>query len=763
MPKIKENKNHITRPDRNLVVCLVFVILVLAVFWPLSRYDFINYDDDLYVTENRNVTSGLTVKGTLWSFRTTYFCSWHPLTWLSHMVDVELYGLDAGGHHLTNVLFHIANTLLLFILLTRMTAAFWCSAFVAALFALHPLHVESVAWISERKDVLSTFLGIMTLISYAKYTQQRSRSWYFLALLFFILGLMAKPMLVTLPFVLLLLDYWPLGRIELDGRFRMQPPVGVSSVYSLFLEKLPFFALMTASCVVTYYAQQSGGALIPFELHPFGIRVANAVVAYARYIGKMLWPVNLAIFYPLTDSLTFWQVAGAAAILLGVSFAVLVQIRRRPYLAVGWFWYLGTLVPVIGLVQVGGQAMADRYTYIPLIGLFIMIAWGTADSLRRWRYKSIFLSSSAAIWLIILMILTHTQVRQWANSITLFEHAVKATGGSWVAHNNLANAFNDAGKVDAAIEHYHLALQKDPLEPEGIYNNIGLVLGTVGRYREAIEYYSEALKINPNYVDAHINLGVVLARQGKTAGAYHHYSEALRVEPNSEKAHYNLGNVLMARGETDAAIRHYSKAVHINPSFAEAYNGLGLAFLQTGKLQEAILCFHKAVNHGPSFRDALRNLKLAESISERIYQAVIGMRDALEFNILTQDLDVKMVELVEKKKELEEALRQFQKTLSLQPGYNEFDQNKITIVLEVKRKYEQKLDLFRHISKVKPNSAETDYHIACIYSRKGQIQQGIGWLNQAIAKGFDRWELIETDSDLDRIREADNYQSKVKG
>jgi tetratricopeptide (TPR) repeat protein len=477
----------------------------------------------------------------------------------------------------------------------------------------------------------------------------------------------------------------------------------------------------------------------------------------------MLWPVNLAIFYPLTDSLTFWQVAGAAAILLGVSFAVLVQIRRRPYLAVGWFWYLGTLVPVIGLVQVGGQAMADRYTYIPLIGLFIMIAWGTADSLRRWRYKSIFLSSSAAIWLIILMILTHTQVRQWANSITLFEHAVKATGGSWVAHNNLANAFNDAGKVDAAIEHYHLALQKDPLEPEGIYNNIGLVLGTVGRYREAIEYYSEALKINPNYVDAHINLGVVLARQGKTAGAYHHYSEALRVEPNSEKAHYNLGNVLMARGETDAAIRHYSKAVHINPSFAEAYNGLGLAFLQTGKLQEAILCFHKAVNHGPSFRDALRNLKLAESISERIYQAVIGMRDALEFNILTQDLDVKMVELVEKKKELEEALRQFQKTLSLQPGYNEFDQNKITIVLEVKRKYEQKLDLFRHISKVKPNSAETDYHIACIYSRKGQIQQGIGWLNQAIAKGFDRWELIETDSDLDRIREADNYQSKVKG
>ena len=760
---MKATNNHILKLDGNIIVCLLFVIVILALYWPLSNYDFINYDDNLYVTENRQVTSGLTFEGIIWSFRTTYFCNWHPLTWLSHMVDVELYGLDAGGHHLTNVFFHMANTLLLFILLTRMTAAFWSSAFVAALFALHPLHVESVAWVSERKDVLSTFFGIMTLISYAQYTRQHSRPWYLLALLFFISGLMAKPMLVTLPFVLLLLDYWPLGRLNFGKSLRLQPADGVSSVYSLILEKLPFFVLMTASCVVTYYAQQSGGAMVPFELHPLGIRVANAVVAYTGYIGKMLWPVNLAIFYPLSDPLTFWQVAGAAAVLLGVSLGVLVQIRQRPYLAVGWFWYVGTLIPVIGLVQVGGQAMADRYTYIPLIGLFIMIAWGGADSLRRWRYKSIFLSCSGAIFLITLMVFTHVQIRQWANSITLFEHAVKATGGTWVAYNNLANALNEAGKVDEAIEHYHLALQKDPLEPEGIHNNIGLVLGSVGRYREAIEHYSEALKINPNYADAHINLGVVLARQGKTADAFHHYFEALRLEPNFEKAHYNMGNILIAQGETDAAISRYSKAVHINPFFAEAYNVLGLALMQTGKLEEAILCFRKAANLRPSFRDGLRNLKLAESISENIYQAVRDMRDALKFNIQTQDLDVKVIELLEKKKKLEETLKQFQRTLSLQPGFTEFDQNKIAIVLEVKRKYEQKLDLFRRISEVKPDSAEADYHIACIYSRKGQIRQGVSWFNQAIAKGFDRWELIETDSDLDRIRDDDNFQPRIKG
>jgi tetratricopeptide (TPR) repeat protein len=763
MFKMNIDKKPLFEINSKLLVCLVLVIVILALYWPLSHNDFINYDDNLYVSENHQVSSGLTVKGMLWSFQTTYFCNWHPLTWLSHMADVELYGLNAGRHHLTNVLFHIANTVLLFILLKAMTGAVWPSAFVAALFALHPLHVESVAWVSERKDLLSTFLGILTLISYAQYTQQRRRSWYGLALLFFILGLMAKPMLVTLPFLLLLLDYWPLGRLNISKGFRLQPAGGVSSVYSLILEKLPFFVLTTASCVVTYYAQQSGGAMVPFDMHPMGLRVANAIVAYVGYIGKMLWPVNLAIFYPLSDSFTFWKVAAAAALLLSISLGVLVQIRRRPYLAVGWFWYVGTLVPVIGLVQVGGQAMADRYTYIPLIGLFIMIAWWGADSFRGWKYKRIFLSCTAGMAVIALMILTNSQIRHWANSVALFEHTVKATGGTWVAYNNLANALNDAGKTDEALRHYEIALQKGPPEPEGIYNNMALVLASVGRNREAIEHYSEALRINPNYADAHINLGAVLARQGKIAEATRHYFEALRAKPNFAQAHYNMGNFLLAQGEIDAAVSRYSKAVHFNPSFAESYNGLGLALMQTGKLEEAVFYFRKATNVRPSFRDGQRNLKLAESIYDRIYQAVSGMRGALRFDLETPDLNIKMIELLEKKKKLEETLNQFQKTLSLQPGFTEFDQNNIAIVLEVKRKYEQKLELFRRISEVRPDSAEANYHIACIYARKRQAQQSISWLNQAIEKGFNRWELIETDSDLNLIRDSENFQSKVKG
>ncbi len=763
MSKIKTDKSQILRIDGSIVVGLLFVVLVLALYWPVSHFELVNYDDNHYVSENRQVASGLTLKGVLWAFQTTYSCNWHPLTWLSHMLDFELYGTFAGGHHLTSVLFHIANTVLLFIFLKAISGAFWRSVFVAALFALHPLHVESVAWVAERKDTLSTFFGLLSLISYMRYTQQHSRWFYGLALLFFIFSLMAKPMLVTLPFLLLLLDYWPLGRFNFSKNFRLQPAGGVSTVYSLILEKLPFFVLTVASCVVTYFAQQHGGAMVPFEMHPFGLRISNAIVAYVGYIGKMLWPVNLAIFYPLSKSFAFWKVAAAGAVLLSVSFGALAKVRQWPYLAVGWFWYLGTLVPVIGLVQVGGQAMADRYTYVPLIGLFIMIAWGAADIVRRWRFSFICLGCAAAISLLTLMILTRAQIGHWANSVTLFDHAVKATGGSWVAYNNLANALYGLGKIDASIRNYHLALQSEPPEPEGIHYNMGIVLSSAGRLREAIDHYSVAIRINPDYADAHVNLGAALAKQGKTAEATHHYFAALRADANFAKAHYNLGNILLAQGRIDAAIGRFSEAVRINPSFAEAHNGLGLALMQKGKLQAAIDCFRKAASVSAVFRDGQRNLRLAQSISENIYQAVGGMRDAMQFNLQTPDLDLKLIELLKKKKKLEETLGQFQQTLSLQPGFTKFDPDNIAVVLEVKRKYEQKLELFRQISEARPHSAEANYHIACIYARKGQIQQGVSWLNQAIEKGFNRWELIETDSDLAPIRDSANFQPRAKG
>jgi tetratricopeptide (TPR) repeat protein len=669
---------------RTMLVCLVLLIATLTVYWQVGRFDFINYDDTGYITGNDHVKSGLTLKGLIWSFQTTGLSNWHPLTWLSFMLDIEIYGLNAGGHHLTSVLFHLANTLLLFILLRRMTTALWPSAFVAALFALHPLHVESVAWISERKDVLSTFFGLLALISYVRYTERLGRLWYLLALLFFIFGLMAKPMLVTLPFVLLLLDYWPLGRIEFDNTFRLQSSDQTSSVFSLLFEKIPFFILTAASCVVTYYAQQSGGAVVPFELYPLSIRVANAVVAYMAYIGKMFWPAQLAVFYPYPDSFALWQVAAAAAVLVAVFIWVTVQIRKRPYLAVGWLWYFGTLVPVIGLVQVGSQAMADRYTYVPLIGLFIMIAWGGAELIVRRRLKRIRVAIVLGAVLMALMIVARVQTGHWANSITVFEHAIKTTGGSWVAHNNLGKALTDLGS------------------------------GTE---------------------------------------AFQHYSAALRYNPNSAHIHVNFGSALLAQGKIDEAVDHFDHALKLDPDFAEAYNNLGLAHVRRGHIEDAVYLFRIALQKNPYHANANKNLNLAISINAKINQAVTRMRQSLNIDLAESGLDLKMVELSNRKKDLIETLNQYQKALFKQPGYVPLETDHIAAVSTVMKEYERLLPLFLEIIKIAPDSADTSYHIACLYSRKGMLEESIKWLSKALAKDPSKREFFLADPDLENMNQ----------
>jgi tetratricopeptide (TPR) repeat protein len=762
MDKMKTPRSTILGVDRNILVCLLLVLSIMAIYGQVRHYEFVNFDDDVYITANSFVRSGVSPESLRWSFSLALKDGnyWRPLTWLSHMLDVSLYGMDAGRHHLSNVFFHIISTMLLFLAFNRMTGALWRSAFIAALFALHPINVESVAWVAERKNVLSTFFWTLTLLFYAGYHQRPGILRYLTVLCAFGLGLLAKPMLVTLPFVLLLLDFWPLKRIgfQKTGFF---PPAGV---LRLIFEKLPLFILSAFSLVVSSASVEGMRNVISLEDLPMKLRLANSLVAYVKYIGKLIWPSHLAVYYPFPEQIPLWQLLTALALLLIVSIYAFGNLKQKPYLAVGWLWYLGTLIPVIGIVQVGlWPEMADRWAYIPTIGLFIMLAWGIAEIANRWRYQRVALACLSGSALTALLILSFLQISHWRDSISLFEHGIQATGGTWNMHNNLANALNAKGRSSEAIQHYLHALELDPPEPEGVHYNLAIALTSMGSLQEAIEHYHEAIRLNPDYADAHVNLGAALARLGKTAEARRHYFEALRVDPNFAQANYNLANLLLAQGETEAAISRYSKAVHINPYFAESYNGLGLALMQTGKLEEAILYFRKATKIRPSFRDGQKNLKLAESLSERIHQAVIDMRDALKFNLQTQDLVLKVIELLEKKKKLEETLKQFQKTLSLQPGFAEFDQNKIANVLAVKREYEQKLDLFRRISEIKPQSAEVDYHIACIYSRKGQIRQGISWLTQAIAKGFDRWELIETDSDLDLIRDDDNFQPRVKG
>ena len=569
-------------------LCLIMVIL--AVFWPVKNYEFINFDDDLYVTDNPYVKAGLTLKSVIWAFTTMHANNWHPLTWLSHMLDRELYGLNPGGHHLTNLLFHIGNTLLLFLVLKRMTGALWRSSFVAALFALHPLHVESVAWVAERKDVLSTLFWILTMWAYFWYTEQPRLDRYLLVLLLFALGLLSKPMLVTLPFILLLLDYWPLGRFQfgqLNGHHNPHSSKSISPcnqrslTFRLVLEKAPFFALSAVSSFLTFFAQQKGGAVKSFELFSFGNRIGNALVSYVNYIGKMIWPHHLALLYPHPGALPIWQVIGASLLLVCVSVVAIRSARRHPYLMVGWLWYLGTLVPVIGLVQVGMQAMADRYTYVPLIGLFVMIAWGIPNILLRLGCRRIVLAILADLLLLTLTAIAMLQVKHWHNSVTLFKHSLKVTVDNYIIHNNLGIALAARGKDEEAIAHYVEALRIKPYFVEA-HNNFGNALVRQGKYREAIYHYAECLRIMPDLAKAHSNLGVALSRQGRYQEAIVHYEEALRIKPDYADAHYNLGNALALQGKYQEAIAHFAEALRIIPDFAEVHFSRGWVYLMIG-------------------------------------------------------------------------------------------------------------------------------------------------------------------------------------
>ena len=599
---------------------MFLVLATLTVYWQVGNYEFVNLDDDQYIVENSHVQKGLTSESVTWAFTTNHMANWHPLTWLSHMLDFQLYGLNPKGHHLANVVFHLLNTLLLFLVLQRMTGGLWRSGLVAALFALHPLHVESVAWVAERKDVLSTLFWILTLWAYLGYVKRPGVKRYLLTLVPFALGLMAKPMLVTLPFVMLLLDYWPLERIQLGQSFlghtgQSHPSIIAkkprTQVFRLLMEKTPFFALAAVSSVVTFIVQKSGGAVVALEVYPLNIRIANAMLAYVSYIVKMIWPQNLAVFYPhLGQSLPMWQAVLAGLMLAVISVLVIRVGRRYPYLPVGWLWYVGTLVPVIGLVQVGAQAMADRYTYVPLIGLFIMVAWGVPDLVGSWRYAKPALTVAAASLLVALMVCTSFQVKHWKNSLSLFEHALRVTINNSQIHNNLANVLTQKGMLQEAITHYTKALEISPNYADA-HTNLGVALAKQGRLEDAIKHYSAALRIKPKSPETHNNLGVALYSQGDVLGAIENYMTAVQLKPDYAEAHNNLGNGLAQQGRLAEAKVHYAKALTIRADYPEAHNNLGVALARQGKFHEAINHFTEALRLKDDYAQARANLKLA--------------------------------------------------------------------------------------------------------------------------------------------------------
>lgn len=562
-------------------VAIALAALVAFVYRPVGQFGFLNWEDQWYVTHNRHVLAGLTWNSVAWAFTSAARPYWHPLTWLSHETDVTLFGLNAGGHHLMSVAIHALASALLFLLVRRMTGALWRSAFVAAVFAVHPLHVESVAWIAERKDVLSALFWILTLWSYVSYVRQPSRARFALVILMFLLALLAKPMVVTLPAVMLLLDVWPLRRVSFTSREGWREVV---------VEKWPLFALAIAGGLVTVVVQSHIGALQSFGVTGWSDRVANAVVAYVAYLGKAIVPVGLSAFYARNWALPAWEAAGAAAVIAGISAFAIFRARRQPYVLVGWLWFLGTLLPVVGLIQSGEQAMADRFMYVPLVGLSMIAAWGVPDLIGR--RATILLRAGAGVIVVSLAVIARTQVTYWSDDVTLWTHAVDVTHENYFAYNLLGLAYKDRGQWDEAIANHTLAATFAPqAEPDFralVDYNIGYAKAQQGRADEALQFYTTALALKPNFPEAHNDIAALLARQNKPAEALPHYFAALKLQPDFAEAQNGLGAALAMQGHEDDAIAHYLEALRIDPTIALAHVNLAMVWIHQGKNADAI-------------------------------------------------------------------------------------------------------------------------------------------------------------------------------
>ncbi len=663
------------RGKPHLWILLGLIGATLAVYGQVAYHDFVNFDDLEYVIDNIHIQHGITAESITWALTSGYASNWHPLTWISHMLDYKLWGLNPGAFLITNMCLHILSTLLLFHILNRMTGALWKSAFVAAMFALHPLHIESVAWVSERKDVLSAFFWMLTMWGYLRYVERPGLARYSLVLLFFAFGLMAKPMLVTLPFVFLLMDYWPLQRLSFGQQARPTPsqkkkPTGGAtrgSIISLVREKIPLFALVLASSIVTYIVQQKGGAVAHIQALPLGNRIPNAIVSYIMYLKKMIWPSDLAIFYPYSRDLPPWQVGASAILLIVVFLFAFRAIRRYPYVTMGWLWYVGTLVPVIGIIQVGNQSMADRYTYIPLIGIFVILAWGIPELLRNWPPRKLAIAITGSTVVTLAAVSTWFQVKHWQDSFALYEHALEVTTNNDLAHNNLGAALFNKGKYDEAVEHYKEALKLTPLNADAL-NNLGLTLAKQKNFDEALANFNEALRAKPNFAQAHANLGVALTELGRYDEAIQHNREALRLKPDYIDAYNNLGSIYGKLGRTAEAIDLYTTAARLLPNNADAYSSIAFLLASQGKYAEAIPPLTEAVRITPENADRQTNLGNLLLMQGRIDEALTHLREAVRLNPELPLAHQGLASALSKQEKYDEAVKEYTEALRLNPN-----------------------------------------------------------------------------------------------
>ena len=662
-------------------IALALVALNAFVFAPVVHFDFVTWDDPEYVYANPQVSHGLTAESVKWAF-TGYKYYWHPLTWLSHMLDVQLYGLNPGPHHVTNVLIHTLSTLLLFALLRRITGHTGRSAFVAGLFAVHPLRVESVAWVAERKDVLSTLLWLVTIWVYLDYARRPRKRRYAMVLLCFTLALMAKPMVMTLPLVLLLLDYWPLGRLRhpgtgpAEGRTSGREAFAQLPLPALVKEKLPLAALAAAVGAATYVLIGKAGAVGGLEQFPLGLRIGNALVSFMAYLGMMLWPVGLAALYPYPRAVPGWWAAASLLALTGGSLLAFHMARRLPYVAVGWFWYVISVAPALGLIQAGSQARADRFTYIPLIGIFVIVAWGVPDLLARWSGAALrgALAAAAVAVMGASALAAREQVHYWENSAALWTRVAAVTHDNPVGDNNLGLILEKEGKVDDAIRRLSESVRLSPGFAEA-HNNLGAALGRKGRFVEAVAHFSEAVRLDAGFKEAHNNLAVALENQGKGDEALPHVSEALRLDPDYASAHKTMGLVLAKKGRLEEAIAQFAEALKLQPDFAdaathlvEAHHSLGLALARQGRLDEAISHLSEALRLQPGSAEAHNNLANVLGDRGRSSEASAHYTEALRLRPDYVNARNNLGLTLADQGRTGEAMQQFAEVLKLDPG-----------------------------------------------------------------------------------------------
>jgi protein O-mannosyl-transferase len=721
MNKIRENIFPVN--NRRVYVCLALIVLTLIIYWQVMNFEFVNYDDNVFVTQNIHVSSGLKLENIKWAFTSMYASNWMPLTWLSFMLDSQISKMNPTFFHLSNVLFHIFNSILLFIILERMTGAFWRSTLVAILFAIHPLHVESVAWITERKDVLSTFFLLLTVWSYVYYIQRSNYKRYAIVFILFALGLMSKPMLVTLPFILLLLDYWPLKRYTLFNRPESSKSEKEENVFQmkifahLVYEKIPLFFLSIISIIITIIAQKQEIAIR--QIIPFYIRLENACVSYCSYMIKMVWPASLAALYPHPEYIALGQIFAAAILLIGISSAAIYYKKRFPYLIFGWLWYLGTLVPVIGLVQVGVQSMADRYTYISIIGLFIIIVWTVADLTKKLVYRQYILTLLSAVIVFSLMLVTYSQIKYWKNSETLFTRTLDVTENNYVMECNMGVLLAGQGNIQDAVLHYEAALKINPKDADTNYN-YGNLLAAQGKMENAVKLYNASIKEKPKFAPAYNNLGIIFSREGRQEKAIEQFREATRLNPDYAEAKDNLenainqqakakelqsdknnvdGNIavntlkgrmqmgmsLLKKGDLDAAIKQFSEVLKHDPNNLNAHISIGLALGYKQNFEEAISHFRKAIEINPKIVEAYNSLAVALTYTGKIEEAIIQLEKAIKINPKFAKAHNTLGVILAKTGKVEDAIYHLQRAVQIDPDNHEAKKN-LDIVLNMKVK-----------------------------------------------------------------------------